>query len=424
MLSAFKNANLRWFFFADIISQFGSGMSLFALSWHVMATSGRNTSVATLIVANVVASLLFQPLGGLIADSYSRRSVLININWLRALGMALAIVAYSLVQSDVAVFALGAISGAGWSLFFPASRAFIQEIASEHERISGNAVLEVSLQAGFFSSVFVAGFLYKYLGFSAIIWVDIFTFVGSNLFLMRIPSSFGGVRLARSGVLAQFREGVEYLVQRKRLFSLGLSLFFPFIATVGFNAVAPGYVEFTLRGDSRVFGILETGYPIGACIAGLMAGYLAHRIRPQFLTPLLFVMSFSSLIGFIANEGLGIAVFLCFVFGFCNSAIRILMYTRLMEVVPSAVFSRITSLLSTAAAIVQVVVTLSIGQIMDATGVVGGFVVLASIMAAGLCLYVVGGLWSFQKSQGYSPDGTVSDAVADLPSTPRSTRAA
>ena len=391
-----KTSSFDAFFSLNVISQFGSGMSFFALSWHLMATSGSNTSVATLIVTNLVASIVFQPLGGVLADRYSRRSVLVNINWLRAFGMAFITAAYSVFHSDLLVFALGGISGAGWSLFFPASRSFIQEIADERERVAGNSLFEVSLQAGFFSSAFVAGFLYEYLGFSAIIWIDVLTFVVSNLFLMTIPSSSNIAFSSPPSIAAQLSQGLEYLLQRKWLLVFGLSMFFPFIATMAFNAVAPGYVALALHGDSRVFGTLEIGYPMGACFAGLATASLAQRFRSQLLIPVLFVCSLFSLIGFVPNERLSIAVALCFVFGFCNSSIRILMYSKLMEIVPSAVFSRVTSLLGTAATLIQVVVTLSIGEIMDARGVVGGFAILASIMTVGLGLYAISRLGSFE----------------------------
>jgi MFS family permease len=78
-----------------------------------------------------------------------------------------------------------------------------------------------------------------------------------------------------------------------------------------------------------------------------------------------------------------------FLAGFCSSAFRVMTSAYLFKVVPNEVMGRTSSTFLLVSMVLQVVVTLSIGPLVNLEGARGGLVLLAAIVAVGLALLAV-----------------------------------
>ena len=70
-----KKFLLLWF--GELLSTIGSGMTAFALSLYVFQVSGKVSDLSMLSLLAFIPAVLISPLGGLLADRYDRRVLMI-----------------------------------------------------------------------------------------------------------------------------------------------------------------------------------------------------------------------------------------------------------------------------------------------------------------------------------------------------------
>ncbi|WP_181348146.1 MFS transporter [Thalassobacillus sp. CUG 92003] len=173
------------FFLADIISGFGVGMSTIGANWYLLDQTGSATAVGVMLTLNVFAGFLLSPLTGIITDRFNRKNVIQETFISRAVLIGALTALFILDGSSIYyIYAFAIINGIGWSVYMSASRSLIQELLPEEELSKGNSLIEISLQVGMFMAGAASGFIYKYIGFEAILLINALMFVGSFLFMI------------------------------------------------------------------------------------------------------------------------------------------------------------------------------------------------------------------------------------------------
>jgi MFS family permease len=71
-----------------VTSLLGTSMSSVAVAWAVLASGGGATGLGYVMAANVVPQVLFMVGGGVIADRFGRRPVMLSADALRLAGQA------------------------------------------------------------------------------------------------------------------------------------------------------------------------------------------------------------------------------------------------------------------------------------------------------------------------------------------------
>lgn len=339
ILSILKQRNFRNYFLADVISQFGTGMSFIGVNWFMLKVTGTSASVGLLIACALFGGLVMFPFAGTIADRFDRRRVLMWSNVARALFVLLIAGVYFFGPFRPAyLYILEFVAGMGWTVYYATSRAMVQEILPSDDYTTGNSFIEVSLQVGMFTAAGAAGIIYKYFGFGTIMIIDAATFFLSNLFLLGVHYTQIEAHDKAEAFVRRFKNGLAYLKQNPVIFAFGVVAFIAFIATMSSNAVMPAYVSDHLKRDAIVFGIADMLYGVGACISGLLIASIAARFTKSKVIIVSFVVSTTALVYLVFNSLVAGLYAAYIVFGLCNSAIRILMNTIIMATFSGVLF--------------------------------------------------------------------------------------
>ena len=99
-LRAFRYRNFRLYFCGQSLSLLGTWVQQVAMSWLVYRMTGSAFLLGVTAFASQIPILLFAPLGGLWADRFDRRKLLIAT---QALALAQALVLALLTYSSAAV---------------------------------------------------------------------------------------------------------------------------------------------------------------------------------------------------------------------------------------------------------------------------------------------------------------------------------
>ncbi|MFI8518848.1 MFS transporter [Streptomyces sp. NPDC085481] len=139
---ALWNRNFRLFFVARAVAVFGEGMVPVAFAAGLIGAGHSGSSVGYALGLWTAAFAVFVLFGGVLADRFTARRMMILADLLRLPGTVLLAVTFALGSPPLwAVYALSAVSGIGAALFQPGVASTIPRIAPDVQR--ANAVLRV-----------------------------------------------------------------------------------------------------------------------------------------------------------------------------------------------------------------------------------------------------------------------------------------
>ncbi|RUT35794.1 MFS transporter [Paenibacillus zeisoli] len=398
VFSVLKTNRFRNYFISDIISGFGVGMSTIGANWYLMDRTGSITAVGLMLSLNVIAGFLISAFAGTFVDKWNRKTILLWANVVRAAALLLIASAFFGTGFHVEyLYAFAVVNGMGWALYMSASRSLVQELLPENELIQGNSLIEISLQVGMFMAGGLSGFLYKYIGFEAILLLNAAAFLVSSLFLSRISYSALAAEEAEASFFESFKAGIGYLAKRPSVFVLGIVSIIPLVSTMVFNVVLPGYVSTSVRGDSVVFGLSDMCYGLGGLLSGFVAAPLARKLTQHGTILIIFLVSVLNLVAIAFNSTVILLYIGSVLIGLTNSSLRILITTALMESVSKSYMGRATSVWMGISLLLQTVSATGLGVVIDRYSPGLGFILMAGLMFVGLIVYYILNSQSPQK---------------------------
>lgn len=121
--------DFRVFFFGALVSNSGTWLQVIGTGWVVKELTDNDALVGTAALVGTLPMGLTSLLGGLVADRYARRSILIVTQAaLLVLALAMGLLWTSDVRTLWPYFAVSFVSGAVGGFHFPAWQAFVSEL--------------------------------------------------------------------------------------------------------------------------------------------------------------------------------------------------------------------------------------------------------------------------------------------------------
>ena len=290
--------NYRLWFAGALVSNTGLWMQRIAQDWLVLTelTDEDATAVGLTIALNFAPQLLLFPVAGLVADRFSRRTVLfITQTTMALLGLGLGVLVLTGVVQLWMVFGFALALGLASAFDAPVRQAFVSELVPP-----GNLSNAVSLNAAAFNVArllgpALAGLLVVAVGSGWVFLINAASFAGvlAALALLRRSEFESFTRPPRANAV---RDGIRYVSRRSDIVLVMVMVFV--MGTFGFNfsvfVATMARIEF--RQEADVFGVLSSVLAIGSIVGALLA---ARRERPRLRTVTLAALGF--------GVGLGLA---------------------------------------------------------------------------------------------------------------------
>lgn len=163
--------------FGELISSIGSGMTAFAVSIYVYEITKSATLVSSAALLAFLPTILLSPVGGILADRYDRRLMMILGDSLSALGLIYILISIQSGNTGVAPILTGVtISSVFVSLLEPAYRATVTDLLTEEEYGRASGLVQIAANSKYLISPFIAGLILQISDIRAILIIDIATF--------------------------------------------------------------------------------------------------------------------------------------------------------------------------------------------------------------------------------------------------------
>ncbi len=141
-----SNRNFRYLWFGQLVSNLGDWFNLIASASLVVKLTDSGLAIGVLFMIRTLAPFFAAPIGGVIADRYNRRTIILITNLLRVP----TILAFLVVRDagDVwLLYLLTSIQLFIGGIFFPARSAMLPDIVSHHAIGTANAITGATFAA-------------------------------------------------------------------------------------------------------------------------------------------------------------------------------------------------------------------------------------------------------------------------------------
>jgi MFS transporter, DHA3 family, tetracycline resistance protein len=333
------------------LSSFGDLMFTVALPFLLLSggTLAGARDLAGVLTVLGIARLIGTPIGGVLADRWDPRRVMLVADGGRAIGVLLFVPWDGAARPQVWQLLAGALAvGVLEGIFLPAYRAITPMLVSDRELPAANSVGEAANVIAVIAGPLVAGIAVGTVGPAAVIGINAVTFALSAAILvaMRRPVRAGeGAATADRPVPGEAAPGpsLSRFVRRTPLFPAVLLM----TAVLSLTAAAILSVALpVLAADRFSDGARAYGYLLGAHGVGLLAGTVAAGAvrwpeRRGLVAVALLVLHGSGLVVLPQVPGLLPAVLILALLGVVDGALGVLVLTLLQRLAPDTLRGRV-----------------------------------------------------------------------------------
>ena len=346
--AALKGRNYCLYWLGLVFYVLGHRAEYMTFAWMTWEVSRDPLSLGYLGLAQGVPLVLFQLFGGVLADRIDRLRMLIVTQILTAgtLTIAFALTMSGLVRLEH-LLVLAALSNTFRAFDEPSRMALVPQLVERDRLANAIALGSIPWQAGRMIGPSITGILIA--AFGGAIGFGLAALASYTALALYSRLRLRGTASAGTGqrVLAQFVEGLSF-VGHNFVFSclIALALFNSLFA-MSYLTLLPIFADAYFHAGSTGYGLLNAAHGTGALVGSLTVATIAHLILRKGTALLVGAACVGGLlIVFSFSPGMGLALPVLVLVGFCNTFYLMQVSTFLQQKVPDHLRGRVMSLYS------------------------------------------------------------------------------
>lgn len=389
-----RDFRILWFGFMG--SWMAMQMQQVARGYLAYQLTGNALSIGLVTMSMGLPRIFLSPVGGVFADRFSKRSVLL---WTQAALGLTALVTAVMVATDVIsipwLMVLGVVQGAAFAINMPARQAYLPQIVGRGNSLANAIALNTAgMNLTRVIGPAIAGLLIavSFVNLSGVYFLVAlcYIWVWWSVYKVENPGIVGGMRRSVRGSLF---DGFAY-IRKSRLLLVLMSLgFVPLAIGMPYTSLMPVIALGNLHLGSSGLGFLLTVAGVGALIGTLMVAYLSSYQRKGMLQLAIGMVFGLALFGFafsVYEGSLVTALPFLLVTGMAGDSYQALNSTLIMMNTDEAVYGRVMGVYMVSQS-VRPLSVLPVSAIADAIGtpetlIFGGLICFAFVGALSILL--------------------------------------
>lgn len=287
MFRSLKVRNYRMFAAGGSVSNVGTWLQRTAQDWLVLdLTHGSASALGTATALQFLPMLLFGMFGGVIADRYPKRPILVTAqSMMAALALTIGVLTMTGAAQVWHVYVMAFLLGMISCVEVPTRQAFVVEMVGRDDLPNAIALNSSSFNLARVVGPALAGVLIYVLGGTGPLFlINALTFGGviSSLVFMRKSELNPSAPVPRAK--GQLREGLRYVLQREELLMPVLLIGFVSIFSQSFSMSIALMAREEFGAGASSFGLASSMFAVGALGGALLAARRARLSRKLLLT--------------------------------------------------------------------------------------------------------------------------------------------
>lgn len=285
----------------QFMSFIGTGMTMFALGIYVFQQTNTTTSYVMVLMCAFLPPFLLRPYGGILADRYDRKIMMIFGDLGGTLGLLFIFLMLSLGRIELWHIYLGVACTSAFSAFQdPAYKALVTDLLPQDLYLKASGLVQLASSAQYLISPLLAGILLSLVRIELIFLIDIFSFLLAGISVLLVRNIVGSTikENEHSGFISELREGFASFSMNRGVVSLVLTIMVVLFFVGLLQALLiPMLLNIT---TVRLAGIVQSVCATGMILGSLFIGFFGFK---QNLVRMLSVSLFAAGL-FFANLGL------------------------------------------------------------------------------------------------------------------------
>jgi MFS transporter, ENTS family, enterobactin (siderophore) exporter len=338
-----ESRDFRWIFAGRFVSNAGNAVAVTAANWQVYGLTHSSLAVGLLTLADSAGMIVGLLAGGMLADRYDRRQVLLAIRLPQA-ALALLMLVNSLLARPglwpiyVLTLGIGLLAGLG----SPAATAVVPALVRPTRLAAAVALNSMGSQLGNLVGPALGGLLIARAGLAVCYGIDAAAFAVFGLAMLAVRPLPPTTRAQRPG-LRSLAEGFTFV---RRSSVLGGMLLIDTNAMIfGMpTALFPALAAEHFHGGSATFGLLTAAPGLGAILGAATSGWTSHLRRPGIVVIGAGLIWGAAIVGFGLVRSLPVALAFLALAGMGDLISEVLRNALLQRYTPDRLRGRVSSL--------------------------------------------------------------------------------
>ncbi len=286
-----------------------------ALGWLVYSLTKSSFYLGLLAMALSLPVLFFTLIGGLIADRFRKRNILIATQGLSIIpAILLSVIAYRGGANIWVILAVSAILGIINSIDIPVRQSYIIEIAGRENLLNAVALNSTTFHTARIIGPFISGIVIDHIGIAPCFYINVFSFLPVIVALLSIPLKQDSSICKSSGIVRDFGDGLTFIKDNSRLLYLILTITVFSLFVIPFSQFLPVFADKVFKVGVRGFGYMMSSVGIGSALAGFIIAFRGDIQKKRLFMSITSVISPISLLAFALSSNFVLSlVFLCVV---------------------------------------------------------------------------------------------------------------
>jgi MFS family permease len=191
--SVLRHRNYALLFWGQLVSSTGTQMQIVAVAWQIFLLTHSAIALGLIGLFQAIPRIIFSLIGGIFADAFDRRKLLLVIQMVLAtLSAVLALCTLFHVVNLFIIYAVVLVAASVSAFDFPTRQAILPNLVPRERLADAMPPYMAMIQLTGIVGATVGGFVIAWLGLANTYWIDVASYVvviGSLLFMTvpRIP---------------------------------------------------------------------------------------------------------------------------------------------------------------------------------------------------------------------------------------------
>lgn len=282
--SALHIRNFRLFIFGQGISMCGTWMQTVAVSWLVLKMTHSGTQLGLVIAAQFLPILIFGVWGGVVADRFSKRTILYFTQTLAGLlALTFGLLVLTHVITLWMIYALSIGFGMVLVVDNPTRQAFVSEMVGRDQLKNAITLNSTMVNMARVIGPSFAGILIATVGIGTCFIVNAGSYLAVLIALYLMDGSELNPSPKSVREPGQIRAGLAYVWSEPKLKSTLLMMLIIGTFAYEFPVILPLFATITLHGDARTYSIMMAATGVGAIVGGIYTASQATTRETQLV---------------------------------------------------------------------------------------------------------------------------------------------
>ncbi len=271
LLLAFRIPQYRWLWVSSLSAAIGNNAFMLAQGWLILELTDSAFMVGLGPGLSGITNLLFSPLGGVLADRYDRRVILVL--WQSAQAAALLALGAVAVIGDIQVWHIllvSALLGVARALQGPARSSLMYDVVGRAALVNAMAGQFLAFNVAAILGAPAAGFAIAAFDPAVVLLATGLFFVASAVAMVPLPGGRPGTAQAHQAFFQSFTEGLRFALADRPIRAVLAAILVTEALGFSTRSMFPIVVRDVLSAGPEVLGLLNMFSSIGGVAVTLV----------------------------------------------------------------------------------------------------------------------------------------------------------